>query len=558
MLKTLLRKKACLYEPTTSHAIATTTWLVGRNLTLSRGYFTRQALQAGVHTVVASKIVSKAITRTKVNRCMQIILNSCFHYIIPRVDGSEEDGTAFSAEFGRTAVLGDEDALLGGLPLPWTGLDVPNEIQDFEEEGVVVADADSGKRSSADGGGEGGGNKRSVLLCFNENVRSAHDVFRCHNEFIRDAANGANLLLSADEWRWFFSGMSSLSPRLDAMSGSPLIAGKAGAPSTVSTGSSTASVSPASMSPAGVRPASAESDMASIQPLDLDSTAASSALSSSIAAASPKLSLLPRIVGTEDGDGIAGGGSNHTCPPAAPEPTRDVLGELTPVDLAKFRTTWCSKRYEHHPSVCSFAHVEMNGGWLRRDPVLFKYKGEMCPYIVPAALGLHTVPPELEGCNVNSCPRGMNCHLAHSIEEVEYHPDNYKTILCSSVLRGQDQTLPRQACKLRDICPHLHPPGSSQPGRHYHHHGGQGPGRQWGHRRQGSGDVTAFGRGQTPIATSRLSQEHTGAPMLYIHPAPTSEFDRHLQLPGLRELFRHKCSSTYNFYHCGLTQRKDD
>jgi hypothetical protein len=46
--------------------------------------------------------------------------------------------------------------------------------------------------------------------------------------------------------------------------------------------------------------------------------------------------------------------------------------------------------------------------------------------------------------------------------------------------------------------------------------------------------------------------------MLYIHPAPTSEFDRHLQLPGLRELFRHKCSSTYNFYHCGLTQRKDD
>ena len=77
ILKTLLRKKACLYEPETSRAIAFVTWLVGRELALEYGYFSRQQLQSGVHACVAKKIDDGTITRTKVNRCMQIILNSC-------------------------------------------------------------------------------------------------------------------------------------------------------------------------------------------------------------------------------------------------------------------------------------------------------------------------------------------------------------------------------------------------------------------------------------------------------------------------------------------------
>ncbi|GMH69788.1 hypothetical protein TL16_g05245 [Triparma laevis f. inornata] len=44
-LKTYLRKKACLYEPTTSHAIAYVTWHVGKNLSSTTGHFTRQQLQ---------------------------------------------------------------------------------------------------------------------------------------------------------------------------------------------------------------------------------------------------------------------------------------------------------------------------------------------------------------------------------------------------------------------------------------------------------------------------------------------------------------------------------
>jgi hypothetical protein len=82
VLKTLLRKKACLYEPDTSQAIALVTWLVGRRLALSQGYFTRQELQSGVHSCVAKKIEAGVVTRTKVNRCMVscVLCNFCLSY----------------------------------------------------------------------------------------------------------------------------------------------------------------------------------------------------------------------------------------------------------------------------------------------------------------------------------------------------------------------------------------------------------------------------------------------------------------------------------------------
>jgi len=128
-LKTLLRKKACLYEPDTSRAVALVTWLVGRELVLNYGYFSRQQLQAGVHTCVSEKIKSGAITRTKVNRCMQIILNSCFHYIIPRPDGTEENGDFFRGRFAaenRTTLeqkkIKDDSFLLEVLPSPWNDI----------------------------------------------------------------------------------------------------------------------------------------------------------------------------------------------------------------------------------------------------------------------------------------------------------------------------------------------------------------------------------------------------------------------------------------------------
>ena len=102
------------------------TWLVGRELALEYGYFSRQHLQSGVHACVAEKIDSGTITRTKVNRCMQIILNSCFHYIIPRPDGSEENGEAFRDTFAADAV--DDSDELQDLPVPWNDLAVDRDF----------------------------------------------------------------------------------------------------------------------------------------------------------------------------------------------------------------------------------------------------------------------------------------------------------------------------------------------------------------------------------------------------------------------------------------------
>lgn len=521
---------------------------------MSRGYFTRQSLQTGVHNVVDSKIAAGAITRTKVNRCMQIILNSCFHYIIPRVDGSEEDGTAFSVEFAKTSRVGDDSILLESLPFPWTDLEVPMEIpvdQDEEEEEIAVAPKSRrGSGGGAKGGGGGGylTSKRSVLLCFNENVRCAQDVFRCHNEFIRDAADSSNLHLSAEEWKSFFSGgVSPTSPRF----GPTPPGGKA--PSTVSTGNSTPtstgiSVSPASLSPAGIRPVNeGDVDAVGIQPPALTLGSAWTQ------APGPTISLMPRMTNGEKDEG------EQNAPTSAyrPSPVKgDVLGELTPVDLDKFRTTWCAKRYEHDPSICSFAHVEMNGGWLRRDPVLFRYSPEMCPDILAAAqvLGTTNVPAELKGCLFNRCPRGKNCDKAHSREEVQYHPDVYKKALCPSV-RKHDQDhghhhhggkSSKQPCKLRDVCPLLHPPGSTQPKEHHHghghghhHHRGKGPGQSPGKNAAQSPALTAASGGP-PIP---------GAPMLYIEPAPPSDFDAYLQMPGLQELFRRRSATLFHYYH---------
>ena len=151
ILKTLLRKKACLYEPDPSRAVALVTWLVGRELALEFGFFTRQQLQAGVHACVSEKIDSGVITRTKVNRCMQIILNSCFHYIIPRPDGTEENGNTFRLTFARE--VADDATLLRVLPAPWNNLTIDREAiltaSETTEEDYVDAKVTTAKSTPA-------------------------------------------------------------------------------------------------------------------------------------------------------------------------------------------------------------------------------------------------------------------------------------------------------------------------------------------------------------------------------------------------------------------------
>lgn len=482
VLKTLLRKKACLYEPDTSRSVALVTWLVGRELAFEYGFFSRQQLQSGVHACVSSKIEAGIITRTKVNRCMQIILNSCFHYIIPRSDGTEENGDHFRDIFARS--VQDDSNLLLHLPEPWNDLLVRREVVleaslfDDEDQRKEKAPAHwrpskqgknpstpktsprlssmnadkSPERDDDDGDHE---SKRAVLLCFNENVRSAEDVFRCHNEFIRDTANAAHLQLTAQEWRQFFGREVSRSPHLWGNVGIPTLTG-------------------------------------------------------------------------ESSEG----------PPRQP----DLLGQMSREEAAKFRTTWCTKRYEHNHDLCGFSHVEVNGGWLRRNPVLQPYKDEMCPYVVAVRDKQVGGQPFF----LNECPEGVLCNQAHSIEEILYHPNQYKTKVCTSLYSRSG------GCRLGDVCPHVHPPETTRPlkkseGRSHGH----------GHRRKNSKDANAAGStsGTKPLTVATP----TGAPVVYASPAPFSSFEHQLGMPGLRNLFRRhsavirahvrssgKCTSSYS------------
>jgi hypothetical protein len=272
--------------------------------------------------------------------------------------------------------------------------------------------------------------KRAVLLCFNENVRSAQDVFRCHNEFIRDTANASNLHLSAQEWRVFFGKESTVS-----VSGSP------------------------------------------------------------------------RGVATMEASW------RET---AASRP--DFFGEMKPDELAKFRNTWCAKRYDHDHDLCGFAHVEVNGGWLRRNPSKVAYSDKLCPHIKQVSdkrVGIGTF-------TVNSCKQGASCSMAHSREEVLYHPQHYKQHECPY------QTAHTITCPLAETCPHHHRTESMRYQAKRRGSGDGRPGQRQSIGKQGS--------------SNKLGVSPEGSPMLYVNPAPVSKFEEQLLLPGLQSLFRWHCA----------------
>lgn len=435
VLKTLLRKKACLYEPDTSFAVSLVTWLVGRRLALSQGYFTRQQLQTGVHSCVSGKIEEKHVTRTKVNRCMQVILNSCFHYVIPRSDGSEECGKAFRGVFSREAT--DEEHLLEALSPPWHALTLAS-ISEGSTDSIHVQDIECDRDHPSSSASQAGDSldsvKRSVLLCFNENIRSAADVFHCHNEFIRDVAHSGNLTLSPEDWQSFFSGTKA------------------------------------------------------------------------------------RYRNRCTADSSFQSRYFHSA---------NIHDRMDESGLSKLRTSWCAKRYDHDHSFCAFAHVDINRGWLRRDPFVRTYKPIMCPYIKPLQYA--------DDCYVNMCPFGVKCSHSHSKEEIQYHPETYKRQPCRNTLGS---------CPLGDICPRTHADATPhqsngynrQGKRHIHDHASYHRATHPGSKRRGALSTGhAAGFGKLP----------DGSPMLYIDPAPLSEFEKTLVLPGLQAIFRDHSTSIF-------------
>ena len=507
-LKTLLRKKACLYEPGTSRAIALITWLVGRKLALHNGYFSRQKLQSGVHAVVAKKIDSDLITRTKVNRCMQIILNSCFHYIIPRPDGTEENGEAFRTLFKES--VADDTHLLKSLLAPWDDLDIleADKVVNCEDE-ILFEDDDehccnegkfrkvkapknskankekgkhkSSKSSSLENvAGDSQSQKRKVLLCFNENVRSAEDVLRCHNEFIRDAAISSDLHLSSDEWKYFYSRKDDDESQ------------------TIATADSTTSYGPGVYSSPMLRGNEGRDNI-------------------------PYLSF---DIPPEVSDSLA------FNDPDSSGRNADALGQMNCNELFKFRTTWCCKRYEHDAKLCRFAHVNENSGWLRRDPNVYEYADNLCPSVAT----ITNIDSIINGCRVNACKDGLLCKFAHSQEEVEYHLTRYKNFNCTNETRP---------CNLLDICPHSH---TFTDHRHR-------PNRN-------RGDSISSGRGLRNTSVVSLDGGNgyeipAGSPVLYLSPAPMSEFDNSFNFAGLQSLFRRNCT-VYYAHHTGVEGTKYD
>jgi hypothetical protein len=399
---------------------------------------------------------------------MQIILNSCFHYIIPRPDGTEENGDVFRELFAqeimsKTTSTGSVD-LLDLLPPPWRDMQViRDEVlhasstaddvsvgnttrKDHVKFGTpshsprldasaheVQSPRDVHHGEGGDGGADG---KRAVLLCFNENVRSAEDVFRCHNEFIRDTAHASNLQLSSNEWILFFGAEAASAPHLWGNVGIP--------------------------------------------------------------------------VPYTEGQG----------------PTKvDALGVFSSDQLASFRTSWCSKRYDHSHELCGFAHPEVNNGWIRRSPTMHRYCDEMCQFISV----VETKRSVSAGSNIKSsliiheCPHGTDCKYAHSVEEIMYHPNRYK------VFQMCPHSGSAGGCALGDICPNFHPVDSYRFPK-------KSDSRSPRHSRQ---QQQVQGG---PIAKTSPSSCPSGTPILYCSPAPLSNFEHHLQMPGLQSLFRRQCS----------------
>ena len=324
----------------------------------------------------------------------------------------------------------------------------------------------------------------TVLLCFNDNIRSAADVLYSHNEFIRDIAMSNNLKMTPEDWKFFYrGGGNNVANHQDVMT----------------------------------------------SPHDFEES----------------FIISPNKVGDEE------------------------CGMISQSNLAKFRTSWCEKRYTHESKCCAFAHSAHNHGWLRRNPTLFNYKPVLCEKV--------NYDPNLQAF-VNTCELGTKCPFSHSYEEVHYHPKFYKSQICNNCSARDDlldDTSSSHAPMLRcrgmsmDICPFIHyegyvgeavaaedvgPNNLSRDLFGVNANGGVIPMTHPILRTNSGGGASAFsfslaaggangggGGGGNTGNGGAGDDEPLGpkiSPMLYVGAAPMSEFEKVLRLPGLVCLFR--------------------
>ena len=105
-------------------------------------------------------------------------------------------------------------------------------------------------------------------------------------------------------------------------------------------------------------------------------------------------------------------------------------------NMYKLKTIFCPFRQDHERSSCPFAHNVQD---FRRDPLLFSYKPEDCPY--------WSKSDSIQEYEKAGCMKLLNCDKCHGWKELEYHPLFYKTKPCTNFPK----------CERRD-CPYSHLP----------------------------------------------------------------------------------------------------
>merc|ERR1712070_1274591 len=149
--------------------------------------------------------------------------------------------------------------------------------------------------------------------------------------------------------------------------------------------------------------------------------------------------------------------------------------------------------------------------------------GEMCKFVTKetckfvASAGDDILSPGNFFLNV--CPNGLACDHAHSVEEINYHPQNYKHRVCTSLYSRSG------GCRLGDVCPNAHPPDSSRPFKKLTSDG----------RSPDKRGKKNFDQGKS---NAKFTTVPSGSPIVYASPAPISRFERQLGMPGLQNLYR--------------------
>mmetsp|Transcript_67744 Transcript_67744/g.177640 ORF Transcript_67744/g.177640 Transcript_67744/m.177640 type:complete len:362 (-) Transcript_67744:58-1143(-) len=129
--------------------------------------------------------------------------------------------------------------------------------------------------------------------------------------------------------------------------------------------------------------------------------------------------------------------------------------------LNVFRTKPCQRLAQdglcEWKSQCQFSH---SVDWPRRPPRRYKYSPEICRNL-RCAQGVKTGEVQIKSV----CPAGLRCLMAHSKEEVLFHPHMFKTILCEEhCAQGNQRNLrsgKRARCH-RYYCPFAHGQGELQ------------------------------------------------------------------------------------------------